>query len=154
MSDSVELIKCVGRGNQGYAKRDVVNKRYWTILKKCTCDDDPYGDACPFCLCERGHSGFYSDAEVIAFLKPTTRTTDPLLDEMAEALEKAVHAINDLIANSIGVAGLHLNGDVAHWEDLRTGGRLETWLSDFDAANEALQKYREQKGSKCKQKTK
>ena len=88
MSDSVELIKCVGRGNQGYAKKDVVNKRYWTILKECTCDDDPYGKACSFCLCERGHSGFYSDAEVIAFLKPATCATDPLLDEMAEVAGK------------------------------------------------------------------
>jgi hypothetical protein len=36
------------------------------------------------------------------------------------------------------VYGLHLNGDGAPWDSLRTGGFFEEWLLDFDkAAQEA-----------------
>ncbi len=41
-------------------------------------------------------------------------------------------AIDDLVRNSEGVAGLHQNGDVAPWNDLLAGGRFEEWLSVFD----------------------
>jgi len=51
-----------------------------------------------------------------------------------EQLEAAVSAVDALISDSEGVAGLHLNGDVAPWEELRTGGRFEEWLIEFDAA--------------------
>lgn len=61
-----------------------------------------------------------------------TRATDPLLKEMAEALGKAVGAVNNLIENSKGVSGL------------RIGGSFESWLSDLDAAEHTLQKYRDQ----------
>lgn len=47
-------------------------------------------------------------------------------------LRKAVAAVIDLINESHGVAGLHMNGDVAPWDELRTGGRFEDWLRDFD----------------------
>jgi hypothetical protein len=43
-----------------------------------------------------------------------------------------------LIEDSYGVAGLHLNGDVAPWHELRTGGRYEDWLFDFDQAVKRL----------------
>lgn len=33
-----------------------------------------------------------------------------------------------------GVAGLHLNGDLASWGELRSGGTYEEWLRDFDLA--------------------
>lgn len=39
-----------------------------------------------------------------------------------------------------GVAGLHQNGDVASWSELRTGGRFEAWLLAFDTAREAAMK--------------
>lgn len=80
-----ELKRCVGRGNSGFAARDM-SERHWQHLKSCTCDDDPYGEACGFCLCERGNSGFYSDKEILEHLN--TRATDPLLEKMAEALEE------------------------------------------------------------------
>lgn len=51
-------------------------------------------------------------------------------------LLKGLHAVDMLIGESYGVAGLHLNGDVASWGELRSGGRLEEWLRDFDAALE------------------
>ena len=47
---------------------------------------------------------------------------------------KGLNSVVDLINDSHGVTGLHLNGDVAQWEELRTGGRFEDWLIDFDAA--------------------
>lgn len=51
-----------------------------------------------------------------------------------ERQAKAIVAVSALIDESHGVAGLHLNGDVAPWHDLREGGRYEEWLIDFDAA--------------------
>ena len=42
--------------------------------------------------------------------------------------------VHDLIQQSHGVTGLHLNGDDADWASLRTGGRFEEWLLDFDTA--------------------
>lgn len=49
-------------------------------------------------------------------------------------LTKGIKAVAALISESYGVTGLHLNGDVAPWSELRTGGRFESWLADFDAA--------------------
>lgn len=77
-----------------------------------------------------------------------TRATDPLLKEMAEALEKAIRSVSELIGYSRGVDGLHLNGNVATWESLRTGGVFEEWLLEFDEAQEVLQKYHEQENNK------
>jgi len=45
-------------------------------------------------------------------------------------------AVESLILESKGVAGLHLNGDLASWNELRTGGRFEEWLYQFDDALE------------------
>ena len=72
---------------------------------------------------------------------------DELLKEMAEALDKSVRSLSELIGYSRGVDGLHLNGDVATWESLRTGGCYESWLIEFDEAASFLQKYHEQEGS-------
>jgi len=41
-------------------------------------------------------------------------------------------AIDDLVRNSEGVAGLHQNGDVAPWDELLTGGRFDEWLCVLD----------------------
>lgn len=61
---------------------------------------------------------------------------DELSEAKAEAdrLRKAHNAVTGLIENSAGVFGLHLNGDVAPWETLQTGGQFEEWLIDFDKA--------------------
>lgn len=48
--------------------------------------------------------------------------------ELLEALTRLVHDINDLMSNSEGVAGLHLNGDLAPWSDLDEGGHFSPWL--------------------------
>jgi hypothetical protein len=49
-------------------------------------------------------------------------------------LRKGLKAVEDLINDSSGVAGLHLNGDLASWDELRAGGRFEEWLKEFDEA--------------------
>lgn len=50
-------------------------------------------------------------------------------DKEIHRLRLAMKDIAILIDNSQGVAGLHLNGDVAKWSDLLIGGRFEEWLS-------------------------
>ena len=66
--------------------------------------------------------------------------------ELYEALDKACRSVTELIGFSYGVDGLHMNGDVAPWEDLRYGGRYESWLVEFDEALEVLRKYAEEEG--------
>ena len=56
------------------------------------------------------------------------------LEAEVERKDKAIAAVLDLIEQSHGVYGLHLNGDGAPWESLRTGGQFEQWLIDFDEA--------------------
>ena len=53
--------------------------------------------------------------------------------ELAFARE-GLNAVSALIDESQGVGGLHMNGDFAPWSELRTGGRFETWLAQFDAS--------------------
>ncbi len=56
-----------------------------------------------------------------------------------ERLREAVDAVFTLIAESHGVAGLHLNGDVAPWDELLRGGRCEDWLAPLsDVAEKRL----------------
>lgn len=54
-------------------------------------------------------------------------------------LEIGLKSVQALIDDSYGVSGLHLNGSVAPWDTLRTGGAYEEWLIDFDAAMEGNQ---------------
>lgn len=72
----------------------------------------------------------FVDAELARQLE---REVTALTAQLAEA-RRGLDAVADLINESSGVTGLHLNGDVASWDELRTGGRFEDWLIDFDAA--------------------
>ena len=54
--------------------------------------------------------------------------------EVIVKLVRGINAAADLMDNSFGVDGLHLNGDIAPWNELRTGGMFEEWLVDFDEA--------------------
>jgi len=58
------------------------------------------------------------------------------LRAQVERYEKALDAVGALIAESDGVAGLHLNGDIAPWPDLLAGGRFEEWLAPLSKAQE------------------
>ncbi len=61
-----------------------------------------------------------------------------LAPELVEALKNLVSAIDSLAAESEGVTGLHLNGDVAKWEDILPGGQYEAWLLPIDSARALL----------------
>ena len=54
------------------------------------------------------------------------------LRQERDALAAHAKALTDsfdlLIASSDGVAGLHMNGDLAPWGELTEGGRFEEWL--------------------------
>lgn len=56
------------------------------------------------------------------------------LEQEREDVRRGLKSVAGLIAESGGVYGLHLNGDVSPWPELRSGGRYEEWLADFDAA--------------------
>ena len=62
---------------------------------------------------------------------------------MTNHLRKVVEAIDNLASESQGVAGLHLNGDLAPWDDLFSGGRCEEWLMCVDDARGFLAKNSE-----------
>lgn len=55
-----------------------------------------------------------------------------------ELLENLVKSLEDLIDSSEGVAGLHLNGDIAYWESLQEGGRYDGWLLSLNEAQKFL----------------
>ena len=63
--------------------------------------------------------------------------------ELLEALSELVDEINLLASESCGVAGLHLNGDVATWEEILPGGRFE-WLGGLERAESAIAKATEE----------
>jgi len=49
-----------------------------------------------------------------------------------------VKAVRELIDCSHGVDGLHMNGDIAYWDELEGGGQYEEWLAPFNVAEAAL----------------
>jgi hypothetical protein len=53
-------------------------------------------------------------------------------------LRKVAEDLVALINNSHGVAGLHLNGDGAPWDELLAGGRFEDWLRSLSDAGYEL----------------
>ena len=57
-----------------------------------------------------------------------------------DILIAAIKSVEALIDESEGVYGLHLNGDLAPWDELLAGGRYEDWLYDL---SKALELYRE-----------
>lgn len=63
----------------------------------------------------------------------------------APRLYKALHTLLDelsaLMGNSAGVAGLHMNGDLAPWAELEPGGQFEH-LGSIDEAFSALAEAR------------
>ncbi len=74
--------------------------------------------------------------EITRYAHPTI---EPVPDTKAhELLSLLLDDLDALVDSSEGVAGLHLNGDVASWESLREGGRFETWLMRMDEARAFL----------------
>ena len=57
---------------------------------------------------------------------------------LAKAAIAALHDIDDLVANSEGVSGLHLNGDMAPWSEIMDGGAYGAWLQSVERLREAI----------------
>jgi hypothetical protein len=53
-------------------------------------------------------------------------------NQLEDYILRLKYDLNVLIDESYGVSGLHLNGAVAPWSDLLTGGRYEEWLMILD----------------------
>ena len=75
-----------------------------------------------------------SNTESLAMYRSACDRADHSQARVQE-LEEAVDAVRNLISNSEGVAGLHLNGDVAPWDELMEGGEYEAWLGALDAVS-------------------
>lgn len=80
-------------------------------------------------------------------------------DELAAHAERLKNHMLGLQQSSDGVSGLHLNGDLATWDELMEGGRFEEWLLPFTetpsqslahiraaGAREALERAMQSKG--------
>lgn len=57
---------------------------------------------------------------------------------LREAAQTVLKDLDALIAESHGVSGLHLNGDIATWGELTKGGRFEEWLCSLEQLRAAL----------------
>ena len=64
---------------------------------------------------------------------------ETLRQQLAAALatcdvkDLALQELSDLISESSGVYGLHLNGDLSPWDEIEQGGRFERFTSLPDA---------------------
>lgn len=58
--------------------------------------------------------------------------------ELTVAASHVLHDIDDLVANSEGVTGLHQNGDVAEWPDILEGGSFGEWLMSVEVLRNVL----------------
>uniref|UniRef100_A0A6H2A473 Uncharacterized protein n=1 Tax=viral metagenome TaxID=1070528 RepID=A0A6H2A473_9ZZZZ len=69
------------------------------------------------------------------------------LRAVAEAAEGLVSSLNDLFISSEGVVGLHLNGDVAIWDELLENINYSVWLGDpLTALRKAMEGLSKQGG--------
>jgi hypothetical protein len=68
--------------------------------------------------------------------------------ELFDKIIQGFASVNNLIDESDGVDGLHLNGDVAPWKDLQQGGKFEEWLIDFNNADQHLNRFLESEKTK------
>ena len=59
-------------------------------------------------------------------------------------LERVLGAIENLMQESTGVVGLHLNGDIATWNSL-TEGQFGNWLEAISTARAALDGHTEER---------
>ena len=57
---------------------------------------------------------------------------DSTKNELLEKLIVGMRSVEDTMAESSGIYGLHLNGDVAEWCELMNGGRFCEWMEPFN----------------------
>ena len=76
----------------------------------------------------------FSVAQIVADAFNNPGRVKQLMDATAHVL----HDIDDLVANSQGVTGLHQNGDVAEWPDILEGGSFGAWLMSVEVLRNVL----------------
>ena len=74
-------------------------------------------------------------------LKDRAAKSDPIV----AASKRVLHDIDDLVANSEGVSGLHMNGEVADWQSIMSGGSFGAWLESVEILRAALPEVKEEK---------
>jgi len=62
------------------------------------------------------------------------------LNKINAQLIRGIEAVRALINESYGVVGLHMNGDIATWDELQETGHYEEWLYEFNLAEELINK--------------
>ncbi len=62
-------------------------------------------------------------------------------DEAMIVLRRLVQSVDELISESAGVYGLHLNGDPAPWGELTVAGPYEEWLIELECSRAFLSRY-------------
>ena len=67
-----------------------------------------------------------------------TAERDARQADLVTAAIAALHDIDDLVANSDGVSGLHMNGDMAPWSEIMDGGAFGAWLQSVERLREAI----------------
>jgi len=77
-------------------------------------------------------------SEAAAFSAGYEAAADARQADLAKAAITALHDIDDLVANSEGVSGLHLNGDIAPWSEIMDGGAHGAWLQSVERLREAI----------------
>lgn len=89
---------------------------------------------------EELHADHFRDAKKmveqqarIAELEQAAPEPDTVAADAWDALAALVGEIDDLIDESGGVYGLHLNGEPAPWGEILQGGRFERLCSLYDA---------------------
>lgn len=66
--------------------------------------------------------------EAVPALLSALSASESRAQALEDALGELVGAIDELIASSTGVYGLHRSGEIAAWADLLEGGAFEEWL--------------------------
>ena len=74
-----------------------------------------------------------------------------LNERLVDAAAQFADDLDALVGESEGIAGLHLNGDVAPWDEVLPGGRYETWLGSLDELDAAIRAVREGQSTAARQ---
>lgn len=87
---------------------------------------DTLGPVCPDCV----EDGWFENETDQPSLK---------LPSLHDSATKVLSDFDELIAESGGVYGLHMNGDPSPWEELTAGGRYEEWLVSIETLRAVLE---------------
>lgn len=94
------------------------------------------------CGCMSGFRGTRYEAILAWNYRATPPGYEMVPEGTMKAIAKALACFDDLTQQSSGVSGLHLNGDLALWDELLHGGQYESWTNDIHALGAILKARR------------